>query len=137
MLRNNHSISQNYNPSFTIGIKVFGVIYPYQPHRTPRLQFHIFFICVEPPSPTGKDLHPLHSLQVKTRQTCLGRFWNPTTKWPEGQLHSSPAMLRFDHFRRPNHRGFFQQLASTHHSNFMMPVWGLLQSHWVKKKRHL
>ena len=29
--------------------------------------------------------------------------------------------------------GFFQRLASTHHSNFMMPVWGLLQWQMAQK----
>ena len=64
------------------------------------------FLSVQPPSPTGKNLHQMHSLQVKTRPTCLGRFWNQTTERPERQLHSSAAMLRFDYlyFRRPNHR---------------------------------
>ena len=87
---------------------------------------------VKPPSPTGKNWHRLHSLQVKSHSTCNGRSWNPTTERPERQLHSSAAMLRFDHFRRPNHREIVSHLwflseARLNHHSFMMPVRGLLQ----------
>ena len=94
MLRNSHSISQILK-SLVYDRKVFWVIHPYRPHRTPPVAIsYIYFRSVEPHSPTGENLHRLHSLRAS-----LGRFWNPTKKRPERQLHSSAAMLRFDHFR--------------------------------------
>ena len=45
--------------------------------------FLVFFISVEPANSTGKILHRLHSLEVKSRPNCLGRSCNAPTKRPE------------------------------------------------------
>ena len=57
--------------------------------------FHVFFISVEPANSTGKILHRLHSLEVKSPPNCLGRSWNPTTERPERQLHSWTTMFPY------------------------------------------
>ena len=79
--------------------------------------FHMFFyISVEPANSTGKILHPLHSLEVKSRPNCLGRSWNPTTERPERQLHSWKTMFPYIQYWRSNHR----QIIS--HSWFLSEV---------------
>ena len=91
--------------------------------------FHVFFISVEPANSTSKILrHRLHSLEVKSRPNCLGRSWNPATERPERQpcfhTYSFGVPITVKSSLTP---GFFQKFASTHHSSFMMPAWGLLQ----------
>ena len=65
--------------------------------------FHVFFITVKPANSTGKILHRLHSIKVKSCPNCLGRSWKLPTEWPERQLHSQSTMFSYKQFWSSDH----------------------------------
>ena len=94
---------------------------------------------VEPPSTTSKISNPLNILLLQTRQNCLGRSWNPSTKRPERQLHSWASMSATQHVWRLSqhetisHPCFLSEACLYTHSSLMMPEWGLLQRKMARK----
>ena len=97
--------------------------------------FHVFFISVEPANSTGKILHRLHSLEGKSRPNCLqlvGLGIQPQNGQRDNFTHEQPCFHTYSFgvpitVKSSLTPGFFQKFASTHHSSFMMPAWGLLQ----------
>ena len=85
--------------------------------------FIAFFISVELPGPTGKIWCPLASLEVGIFTRVLKSFAT--------QTFGVPFIVK-----SPLTSGFFQKIASTHHTNLMMLAWGLLK--WkMARKKHL
>ena len=92
--------------------------------------YFFLFISVEPLGPTGKISRPLFSLQVKFRPNRLGRSKNPSTRTArETTSLAVPVAMKLSLTS-----GFFQGIASTLHSSFMMPAWELLQ--WKLAQKH-
>ena len=100
-----------------------------------RFPFH----SVEPPSTTSKISNPLNILLLQTRQNCLARSWNPSTKRPERQLHSWASMSATQHVWRlsqhetTSHLCFLSEACLYPHSSLRMPEWGLLQRKMARK----
>ena len=91
------------------------------------------------PSTTSKISNPLNILLLQTRQNCLGRSWNPSTKRPERQLHSWASMCATQHVwtlsqhQTISHLYFLSEACLYPDSSLMMSEWGLLQSKMARK----
>ena len=87
----------------------------------------------------SKISNPINILLLQTRQNCLGRSWNPSTKRPERQLHSWASMSATQHVWRLSqhetisHLCFLSEAYLYPHSTLMMPEWGLPQRKMARK----
>ena len=99
----------------------------------------LFHVSVEPANSTGKTLHRLHLSKSKLVQIALvGLGIHPQNGQRDNFTHEPPCLNK-NSFSVPVtvksslNSGFFQKFASTHHSSFVMPAWGLLQCKVTQK----